>query len=60
MIKQNVSQILSALPDGVQLVAAAKTRQLEEVLEVVESGVKIIGENYVQEAERAHEVVGNR
>jgi len=60
MIKQNVSQILSELPDGVQLVAAAKTRQPEEVLEAVESGVKIVGENYVQEAERAHQVVGNR
>jgi len=60
MIKQNVSQILSELPNGVQLVAAAKTRQLEEVLEAVESGVKIVGENYVQEAERAYEVVGNR
>jgi len=60
MIKQNVSQILSELPDGVQLVAAAKTRQPEAVLEAVESGVKIVGENYVQEAERAHEVVGNR
>ncbi len=60
MIKQNVSQILSELPDGVQLVAAAKTRQPEEVLEAVGAGVKIVGENYVQEAERAHVVVGNR
>ena len=60
MIKQNVSQILSELPDGVRLVAAAKARQPEEVLEAVESGVKIVGENYVQEAERAYEVVGNR
>ena len=60
MIKQNVSQILSELPDGVQLVAAAKARQPEEVLEAVESGVEIVGENYVQEAERAYEVVGNR
>ena len=60
MIKQNVSQILSELPGRVQLVAAAKTRQPEEVLEAVESGVKTVGENYVQEAERAYEVVGNR
>jgi len=60
MIKQNVSQILSELPGGVQLVAAAKTRQPGEVLEAVESGVKIVGENYVQEAERVYEVVGNR
>lgn len=60
MIKQNVNQILSELPDGVQLVAAAKTRQPEEILEAIESGVKIVGENYVQEAERMYEVVGNR
>ncbi len=60
MIRQNVNQILSELPSGVQLVAAAKTRQPGEVLEAVESGVKIVGENYVQEAERTHEVVGNR
>ena len=60
MIKQKVAQILSELPDGVQLVAAVKARAPEEILEAVESGVKILGENYVQEAERAYEVVGNR
>lgn len=60
MVKQNVSQILSELPDGVQLVAAAKTRRPEEILEAVEAGVKMIGENYVQEAEKAYEVVGDR
>jgi len=59
-IQQNVNQIVSELPDGVQLVAAAKTRGPEEILEAVEAGVKIIGENYVQEAERAYEVVGSR
>jgi len=59
-IKQNVSQIISELPDGVQLVAAAKTRGPEEILEAVDAGVKIIGQNYVQEAERAYEVVGGR
>jgi len=59
-IGQNVRQILSELPDGVELVAAAKTRTPEEVLEAVNSGVKIIGENYVQETERVHEVVGSR
>ena len=59
-IKQNVSQILSELPDGVQLVAATKSRSPEEILEAIDAGVKIIGENYVQEAERAYEVVGNK
>jgi len=60
MIKQNVDQILSELPDGVQLVAAVKTRAPEEILEAVESGVKILGENYVQEAERIYEIIGNK
>jgi len=60
MIKQNVNRILSELPNGVELVAAAKARKPEEVLEAIESEVKIIGENYVQEAERAYELVGNR
>ncbi len=60
MIKQNVNQILSELPEGVQLVAAAKTRKPEEILEAIEAGIKIIGENYVQETERAHEVVDNK
>jgi len=60
MIRQNVTQILSELPNGVQLVAAAKTRQPEEILEAIEAGIKIVGENYVQEAERAYEVVGNQ
>jgi pyridoxal phosphate enzyme (YggS family) len=60
MIKQNVARILEELPDGVQLVAAAKTRTPEEILEAVAAGVKIIGENYVQEAERAFKLVGNK
>jgi len=60
MIDQNVRQILSELPDGVQLVVAAKTRSPEEVLRAVEAGVRIIGENYVQEAEQAYQLVGNK
>lgn len=59
-IEQNVQVILSELPDGVELVVAAKTRRPEEILEAVESGVRNIGENYVQEAERAYEAVGDR
>jgi pyridoxal phosphate enzyme (YggS family) len=59
-IKQNVRQILSELPSAIQLVAAAKTREPPEILEAIEAGVKIIGENYVQEAERAYKVIGNK
>ena len=51
---------MSELPPDVELVAAAKTRTPEEILEAVEAGVEIVGENYVQEAERAYRVVGNK
>ena len=57
-IRGNISEILSDLPEGVEVVAAAKARTPEEVLEVVQSGVRIVGENYVQEAEKAYEMVG--
>ena len=60
LIKQNVVELLAELPEGVQLVAAAKARTTQEVLEAVQAGIKIIGENYVKEAKEAHELVGDR
>jgi len=60
MIRENIIDILSQLPAGVELAAAAKTRQPPEILEAVDAGIKIIGENYVHEAEKAYEVVGNK
>ncbi len=59
-IEENVRRILAELPPGVELVAAAKGRTPEEILRAVKAGVKVIGENYVQEAQKAYEVVGNR
>lgn len=59
-IKENVRRILAELPPGVRLVAAAKSRTPAEILEVVEAGVKVVGENYVQEAAAAFEAVGRR
>ena len=59
-IKQNAKEILDELPSGVQVVAAAKTRKPGEILEAIEAGIKIIGENYLQEAERAYELIGNK
>ena len=60
LIKQNTAKLLTKLPDGVEVVAAAKTRTPEEVLSAVQAGIKIIGENYVNEAKAAHELVGQR
>ena len=60
LTKQSVAKLLAELPDGVEVVAAAKTRTPEEVLEVVQAGIKIIGQNYVKEAKEAYELVGKR
>jgi hypothetical protein len=60
MISENVRRILAELPEGVDLVAAAKERTPEEVLEAVDAGVRIIGENYIRDARKAHRLVGKR
>jgi pyridoxal phosphate enzyme (YggS family) len=60
MIRENVKKLVEELPPGVQIVAAAKTRSVDEVKEAVEAGIKIIGENYVQEAAPIFESLGHR
>jgi len=60
MIKENITKILSSLPQGVQLVAAAKTRTLEEVEEAVAAGITVLGYNYLQEAEEIFQGIGNK
>jgi pyridoxal phosphate enzyme (YggS family) len=59
-IAANVKAILAELPPEVELVAAAKTRTAAEVLEAVEAGVRIVGENYVQQAAAIQPAVGRR
>ena len=58
MIKENVQMILKALPGNVQLVAATKTRTLGEIREAIEAGIKIIGQNYIQEAQGTFDTFG--
>jgi len=60
LIKQNITRLLAELPDGVEVVAAAKTRTPDEVLEAVQAGIRIIGENYVREAKEAYQLVKDR
>jgi pyridoxal phosphate enzyme (YggS family) len=60
MIEENVKKILQELPPGVELMAAAKARTPEEIMRAAQAGVKIVGENYVQEALAAFNVVGQR
>ncbi len=60
MIEENTKRILKELPAGVELMAAAKTRSPEEILRTAQAGIQIIGENYVQEALAAFNVVGHK
>ena len=59
-IEATVAEIMSSLPRGVTLVAAAKTRTVEEVQAAIRGGAKILGYNYVQEAERMHQAIGDK
>jgi pyridoxal phosphate enzyme (YggS family) len=58
-IAENIHRLLNELPPGVQLVAAVKNRTPEEITQAIAAGIKILGENYVQEAEQHHSVIGN-
>jgi pyridoxal phosphate enzyme (YggS family) len=46
-------------PAAVRLVAVSKTVEAERVLQAIEAGVKILGENYVQEAQKKIEALGH-
>jgi hypothetical protein len=48
-IKQNIDNLLKSLPSRVTLVAVTKTRSREEALEAYNAGLRVFGENRVQE-----------
>jgi len=58
MIRENVSALRQTIPPHIELVAAAKSRTPEEIREAIKAGIRVIGENYVQEAAAAQAVVG--
>jgi len=60
MIKDNVKKILNEIPQEVLLVAATKTRAVQEIQDAIGAGVTAVGENYVQEAERKQLVIGRK
>lgn len=49
VIKTNIDNLLKALPPGVTVVAVTKTRSHEEALEAYNAGLRVFGENRVQE-----------
>lgn len=60
MIKDNAKKILEELPEGVELVAASKERSAAEITEALRAGIKIVGENYVNEAQEKFALLGNK
>ncbi len=60
MIEENVARLLRELPQNVLLCAATKGRTPQEILRAIDSGVKIIGENYIQEAEKKYKIIGKK
>lgn len=58
-IIKSAERILKTIPSDVLLLAAAKTRSLEEVEAVIRAGVTHIGYNYVQEAIPIIQALGN-
>jgi PLP dependent protein len=59
-IQEAVYEISKLIPEHVTLLAAAKTRSLQEVEAVIAAGIKHIGYNYVQEALPIIAAVGDR
>jgi len=47
-------------PDEITLVAVTKTVPSESILQAIDCGIKIIGENRVQEAKEKFDIIGNR
>lgn len=58
MIKENTGRLLKEIPPDVILLAAAKTRSVEEIKAAFEGGIHHFGHNYVQEARSMLEQVG--
>jgi len=69
-IKERVKEVINEIqetalksgrnPKEIRLLAATKSVPPERILEAIEAGIRIIGENYVQEAQKKYELIGPR
>ncbi len=59
-IAANYIRLREEIPDHVTIVLAAKTRSVEEIAEVIDAGATDLGENYVQETEQMHALLGEK
>lgn len=59
-ISEAVVNVLRDIPAEVTIVAAVKSRTVAEVAAAIRAGIKVIGHNYVQEAERMLNTFGKQ
>ena len=59
-ITENYQKIREEIPENILIVVASKTRTPEEIVEVIEAGARDLGENYVQEAEKMKQQLGEK
>ncbi|MCX6094734.1 MAG: YggS family pyridoxal phosphate-dependent enzyme [Candidatus Bipolaricaulota bacterium] len=57
-IEERVREVLAGILPRVTVVAAAKTRAPDEIRAALAGGIRVVGENYVQEAEAAQNALG--
>lgn len=51
------NQIKTEIPNQVKIIAVTKTKSIEDIKQAIKAGIKIIGENYVQEAEEKYKIL---
>ena len=49
MIKENIQEFKSKIPENVTLVAVSKTKPIEDLQEAYDAGQRVLGENKIQE-----------
>ena len=59
-IVKNYQKIREEIPGNVTIVLAGKTRTMGEIEEIIAAGATDIGENYVQEAEKMYDSLGEK
>ncbi len=59
-IKEKVKELLDEIPSNVLLVAAVKGRTVAEIEEAIGAGIRVVGENYLQETQEVFPKIGQK
>ncbi|AEA33144.1 YggS family pyridoxal phosphate-dependent enzyme [Hippea maritima] len=59
-IKERTEALLREIPEGVIVEAAAKTRTADEILQVIDAGITVIGQNYIKDLRAVYDKIGKK